>query len=65
MFIWSPNEDENDGHGYVCAFDDDCLFDQNPWWGRMSKGPGLWEAVSNKGGPQPFVWGSDPKDEWN
>jgi hypothetical protein len=59
-FIWSPNSKE--GHGYVCAYDDECWSKGDQWWGHMSKDDALWEAVSNKGGPQDYVWGDE---RWN
>ena len=64
-YMWAPNEGDL-GHGYVCAHDDECQEKGAQWWGYMSKGDKLWEAVSNKGGPQDFVWGySDPENRWN
>ncbi|KAL2206851.1 hypothetical protein CC79DRAFT_1335140 [Sarocladium strictum] len=62
-YVWTPNT--NKGHGMVCAHDDECQSVGDEWWGYMSKGDRLWSAVSNKGGPQDFVWGSDPDNRWN
>ncbi|KAL2208209.1 hypothetical protein CC79DRAFT_1333997 [Sarocladium strictum] len=56
----------NDGHGYLGAFNDECHHpDADGWWGSQSKGDALWNSVSNRGGPQPYVWGSDPENRWN
>lgn len=63
-WMWSPNS--KDGHGFVCAHDDECQSVDDEWWGYMSEGDNLWNAVSNKGGPQDFVWAADmPESRWN
>lgn len=56
-YIWSPNDSE--GHANICAYDDECTGKGDQKWGDMSDGDKLWEAVSNKGGPRPYVWGED------
>lgn len=62
-YIWLPNIEA--GNDMVCAHDDECQVKENEEWGYMSEGPRLWSAVSNKGGPQEFVWGIDPANRWN
>ncbi|KAL2208320.1 hypothetical protein CC79DRAFT_821491 [Sarocladium strictum] len=53
-YVWLPNEDQ--GHGVVCGYGDECQSKGNEDWGSMSQGEALWTAVSNKGGPQEYVW---------
>lgn len=64
LYIWAPNSG-NTGHGYICAHDDECGSEGDQWWGRKSEGDALWDAEENKGGPQDYVWGTDPENRWN
>ncbi|KAL2201697.1 hypothetical protein CC79DRAFT_1326807 [Sarocladium strictum] len=63
-WMWSPNRKA--GHSFVCAHDDECQSMDDEYWGYMSKGDNLWNAESNKGGPQDFVWQDDmPDSRWH
>lgn len=63
-WFWSPNSG-NVGHDYVCAHDDECWGMGEDWWGHKSKGDALEAEDTNKGGPHPYVWGTDHADRWN
>ena len=54
FYLWAPNEDA--GHGYVCAHNEDCQVKGDEWWGHKSTEDTVFNEDNNAVGPSAYVW---------